>query len=113
MNSRAAQSQTSGSINPLLLNESPGLSPPVDRSARKALMQQFEQRDIKELEKKTAPSLMLLAAVNLPLFMTFGSTPVFSAIRFWESAAARARTRSIISWGILLAKHGFTHLITA
>ena len=43
--------------------------------------------------------------------VTFGSTPVFSAILFWESAAARARTRSIISWGILLATHGFAHRI--
>src|SRR5215469_9529929 len=37
MNTRAAQSQTSGSIDPLLLNESPGLPPPalpVDRSRR-------------------------------------------------------------------------------
>src|SRR5215472_13822660 len=37
MNSRALQSQTSGSINPLLLTESPGLlppAPPVDRSRR-------------------------------------------------------------------------------
>src|SRR5215470_15402102 len=37
MNARVAQSQTSGSINPLLLNESPGLpppAPPVDRSRR-------------------------------------------------------------------------------
>ena len=42
---------------------------------------------------------------------TFGSTPVFSAILFWESTAARARTRSIISWGILLATHGFAHRI--
>jgi len=34
MNTRAAQSQTSGSINRLFLNESPGLSLPVDRSRR-------------------------------------------------------------------------------
>lgn len=34
MNARSAQSETSGSINPLLLNESPVLSPPVDRSRR-------------------------------------------------------------------------------
>src|SRR5215469_12636784 len=37
MNTRAAQSQASGNINPLLVNESPGLSPPappVDRSRR-------------------------------------------------------------------------------
>ena len=33
---------------------------------RKALMQQIEQRDIQELEKKTAPTLMVLVAVNLP-----------------------------------------------
>ena len=34
MNTGTAQSQTSGSINQLLLNESPEFSPPVDRSRR-------------------------------------------------------------------------------
>ena len=32
MNTRAGQSQTSGSISPSLFNQSPGLSLPVDRS---------------------------------------------------------------------------------